>query len=43
VLGQVDVETKTNEITAFIPLLDTLTGIDLAEAVITADALHTPR
>jgi predicted transposase YbfD/YdcC len=43
VLGQVDVETKTNEITAFIPLLDTLTGIDLAGTVITADALHTQR
>jgi predicted transposase YbfD/YdcC len=43
VLGQVDVETKTNEITAFGPLLDTLTSIDLAGAVITADALHTQR
>jgi predicted transposase YbfD/YdcC len=43
VLGQLDVEGKTNEITAFIPLLDTLTGIDLAGTVITADALHTQR
>jgi predicted transposase YbfD/YdcC len=43
VLGQVDVEGKTNEITAFTPLIDTLTGIDLAGAVITADALHTQR
>jgi len=43
VLGQVDVEGKTNEITAFIPLLDTLTGIDLAGTVITVDALHTQR
>ena len=43
VLGQVDVEGKTNEITAFTPLLDTLTGIDLAGMVITADALHTQR
>jgi predicted transposase YbfD/YdcC len=43
VLGQVDVAGKTNEITAFTPLLDTLTGIDLAGVVITADALHTQR
>ena len=43
VLGQVDVEGKTNEITAFAPLLDTLTGIDLTGVVITADALHTQR
>ena len=43
VLGQVDVAGKTNEITAFIPLLDTLTGINLAGTVITADALHTQR
>ena len=34
---------KTNEITAFAPLLDTLTGLDLAGLVITADALHTQR
>jgi DDE_Tnp_1-associated/Transposase DDE domain len=38
VLGQVDVETKTNEITAFTPLLDTLTGITLSGVVVTADA-----
>lgn len=43
VLGQIDVEGKTNEITAFAPLLDTLTGIDLTETVVTADALHTQR
>jgi predicted transposase YbfD/YdcC len=43
VLGQVDVEGKTNEITAFAPLLDTLSSIDLAGAVFTADALHTQR
>ncbi len=45
VLGQVDVagvgaEGKTGEIAAFAPLLDTL---DLAEVVVTADALHTQR
>ena len=43
VLGQVEVAGKTNEITAFTPLLDTLTGLELAEVVITADALHTQR
>ncbi len=43
VLGQLDVETKTNEITAFTPLLDTLASIDLAGTVVTADALHTQR
>jgi predicted transposase YbfD/YdcC len=43
VLGQVQVEGKTNEITAFAPLLDTLTSIDLAGVVVTADALHTQR
>jgi predicted transposase YbfD/YdcC len=43
VLGQVQVEDKTNEITAFAPLLDTLHGIDLTGVVITADALHTQR
>ena len=43
VLGQVRVEGKTNEITAFTPLLDTLTSIDLSGVVITADALHTQR
>ena len=43
VLGQVRVEGKTNEITAFAPLLDTLTSLDLTGVVITADALHTQR
>jgi predicted transposase YbfD/YdcC len=43
VLGQVDVEGKTNEITAFAPLLDTLTSTNLTGAVITMDALHTQR
>jgi predicted transposase YbfD/YdcC len=43
VLGQINVEGKTNEITAFAPLLDTLTSIDLTGVVITADALHTQR
>lgn len=37
VLGQVDVQAKTNEIPMFAMLLD---RIDLAGAVITADALH---
>jgi len=40
VLGQVDVEAKTNEIPMFAALLD---RIDLAGAVITADALHAQR
>jgi hypothetical protein len=40
VLGQVDVEAKTNEIPMFSTLLD---GIDLAGAVVTADALHAQR
>ncbi|WP_442816416.1 ISAs1 family transposase [Streptomyces sp. NBC_01233] len=40
VLGQVDVETKTNEITCFQPLLD---AIDLTGAVVTSDAMHTQR
>jgi hypothetical protein len=40
VLGQVDVEAKTNEIPMFATLLD---RIDLAGAVITADALHAQR
>ncbi|MEV0217450.1 ISAs1 family transposase, partial [Micromonospora sp. NPDC050695] len=40
VLAQSDVDGKTNEITRFVPMLDTL---DLAGAVITADALHTQR
>lgn len=43
VLGQVAVEDKTSEINRFAPLLDTLTGLDLAGAVFTADALHTQR
>jgi predicted transposase YbfD/YdcC len=40
VLGQADVDGKTNEITQFAPLLEPM---DLAGAVITADALHTQR
>ena len=40
VLGQVDVEAKTNEIPMFAHLLD---RIDLAGAVVTADALHAQR
>ncbi|QNA72002.1 ISAs1 family transposase [Streptomyces sp. So13.3] len=40
VLGQVDVENKTNEITCFQPLLD---DIDLRGAVVTSDAMHTQR
>jgi predicted transposase YbfD/YdcC len=40
VLGQVDVEAKTNEIPMFTTLLD---RIDLAGAVVTADALHAQR
>jgi predicted transposase YbfD/YdcC len=47
VLGQRNVEGKTSEITEFVPLLNTLTGLnstgDLAGVVITADALHTQR
>ncbi len=43
VLAQLDVADKTNEITAFTPLLDAVTSIDLAGAVVTADALHTQR
>jgi predicted transposase YbfD/YdcC len=43
VLGQIDVAGKTNEITAFAPLLDTLTSTDLTGVVVTADALHTQR
>jgi predicted transposase YbfD/YdcC len=38
VLGQSVVDGKTNEITAFAPLLD---RVDIAGAIITADALHT--
>lgn len=40
VLGQVDVDGKTNELTRFRPLLDPL---DLAGVLVTADALHTQR
>jgi len=40
VLGQCVVEGKTNEITAFAPLLD---RFDLENVVVTADALHTQR
>ncbi len=40
VLGQVDVNGKTNELTRFQPLLDPL---DLTAVVVTADALHTQR
>jgi predicted transposase YbfD/YdcC len=40
VLGQVDVNGKTNELTRFQPLLDPL---DLTGVVVTADALHTQR
>jgi predicted transposase YbfD/YdcC len=38
--GQSVVDGKTNEITAFAPLLD---QIDIADAIVTADALHTQR
>jgi predicted transposase YbfD/YdcC len=38
VLGQTEVDAKTNEITAFAPLLD---RIDITGAIVTADALHT--
>jgi predicted transposase YbfD/YdcC len=38
VRGQVAVDAKSNEITAFVPLLDQL---DLAGVVVTADAMHT--
>jgi hypothetical protein len=40
VLAQVDVEATTNEIARFRPLLQ---GLDLADTVVTADALHTQR
>jgi predicted transposase YbfD/YdcC len=40
VLAQADVDGKTNEITRFRPLLESL---DLAGRVVTADALHTQR
>jgi predicted transposase YbfD/YdcC len=42
VLGQTPVDAKTNEITAFTPLLERIDrAAPLAGAVITADALHT--
>lgn len=40
VLGQTEVDGKTNEITAFAPLLD---RIDVRDVLVTADALHTQR
>jgi predicted transposase YbfD/YdcC len=40
VLGQVQVDGKSNEITAFRPLLD---PVDLTRHVVTADAMHTQR
>jgi predicted transposase YbfD/YdcC len=40
VLGQAGVDGTTNEITRFRPLLE---GLDLADTVVTADALHTQR
>ncbi len=40
-LGQVDIDTKTNEIPMFSILLDTIT--DLEGVVVTADALHAQR
>jgi predicted transposase YbfD/YdcC len=40
VLAQVDVDTKTNEIARFQPLLE---GLDLAGRILTADAMHTQR
>jgi predicted transposase YbfD/YdcC len=43
VLGQTAVDGKTSEINRFAPLIDTLSSIDLAGVVITADALHTQR
>ena len=39
-IAQANVDTKTNEITAFAPLLE---GLDLADTVVTADAMHTQR
>ncbi|WP_243422773.1 ISAs1 family transposase [Micromonospora globispora] len=40
VVGQIDVDGRTNEITRFRPLLE---GLDLTGAVVAADALHTQR
>jgi len=41
VMAQLDVGEKTNEITCFQPLLETVT--DLEEVVVTSDAMHTQR
>ena len=41
VLAQLDVGEKTNEITCFQPLLETVA--DLAGMVVTSDAMHTQR
>ncbi|MET7712287.1 ISAs1 family transposase [Streptomyces sp. NPDC005407] len=41
VLAQLDVQEKTNEITCFQPLLQTLA--DLTDTVVTSDAMHTQR
>ena len=41
VLAQLDVQEKTNEITCFQPLLDTVA--DLTGTVVTSDAMHTQR
>ncbi|MFF9772308.1 transposase [Streptomyces sp. NPDC013978] len=41
VLAQLDVGEKTNEITYFQPLLDTVA--DLADVIVTSDAMHTQR
>jgi predicted transposase YbfD/YdcC len=43
VLTQIGVDGKSNEITAFTPLLQRLTHLSLAGVVITADAMHTQR
>jgi predicted transposase YbfD/YdcC len=44
VVGQKEVDSKTNEITCFQPLLSTVhTNLDMAGVVVTADALHTQR
>ncbi len=45
VLGQVEVGVKSNEIPQFAPLISGLAaaGVDLSQAVFTADALHTQR
>ncbi|MDR6981372.1 hypothetical protein J2X68_008115 [Streptomyces sp. 3330] len=41
VLAQLDVQEKTNEITCFQPLLDTVA--DLTGTVVTSDAMHAQR